>query len=122
MVVHPGSNYHLRIRNLIHENMLSSSPKKERNEKVSLKTGIIGIDCKMTINILMKHLYTVVQYFYITNQLISGDISRVIYKPTETMKSNFFTQILKGKLFYINKMELMKVNVIKSIKSNWVRL
>ena len=58
MVVHPGSNDHLRIRNLIHGNMLSLSLKKERNGKVSLKTGIVAIDYKMTINImLMKYIH-----------------------------------------------------------------
>ena len=44
MVVHPGSNDHLHIRNLIHGNMLFSSLKKQRNGKVSLKNGIIGVD------------------------------------------------------------------------------
>jgi len=90
MVVHPGSNDHLRIRNLIHGNMLSSSSKKQKNGKVSLKNGIIGVDYKMTISMLIKHLYIAVQYIYITNRLISGDISRVIYKPTKTMKSDYF--------------------------------
>ena len=78
-------------------------------------TGTIGIDNKTTTNMLIKNLYLAVQYFYITNQLVSGDISRVIYKPTKTMKSNYFAQALQGKPFNINKMKLMKVNVIKSI-------
>ena len=60
-VVHPGSNDHLQIRNLIHGNMLSPSSKKQRNWKVSLKNGIFRVDYKMTINMLMKHLYIVVQ-------------------------------------------------------------
>ena len=55
MVVHPESNDHLWIRNLIHGNMFSSSLKKQRKGKISLKNGIIGIDCKMTIDTLMKH-------------------------------------------------------------------
>ena len=55
MVVHPGSNDHLQIRNLIHGNMLSSSSKKQQNGKVSLNNGILGVDYKMTINMLMKH-------------------------------------------------------------------
>ena len=46
--------------------MLSLLSKKERNEKVSLKTGIIGIDYKLTINMMMKHLYIAVQHIYIT--------------------------------------------------------
>ena len=33
MIVHPGSNDHLQIHNLIHENMLSSSSKKQGNRK-----------------------------------------------------------------------------------------
>ena len=97
LAVHPEFSNHIRICNLVHGNILSLSSKKERNRKVSLKTGIIGIDNKMTINTLMKHFYIAVQYFYITNQLISGDISRVIYKPTEVMESNYFTQAHHGK-------------------------
>ena len=117
MVVHPGSNDHLRIRNLIHGDMLSLLSKKQRNGKVSLKNGIIGIDNKMIINTLMKHFYVAVRYFYITNRLIPRDISRVIYKLIEVMESNYFTQALQRKLININKLELMTVNVIKSIKS-----
>ena len=60
VVIHPGSNDLLRIRNLIHGNMLSSSLKKQRNGKVSLNNGILGVDYKMTINMLMKHLYIAV--------------------------------------------------------------
>ena len=61
MVTHPGSNDHLQIRNLIHENMLSLSSKKQRNGKVSLNNGIIGVDYKMIVNMLRKHLYITVQ-------------------------------------------------------------
>ena len=60
MVIHIGSNDHLRIRNSIHGNMLSLSSKKQRNEKVSLKNSIIGVDYKMTTNMLIKHLYIAV--------------------------------------------------------------
>jgi len=90
LVVHPGFKDHLQIRNLISGTMLSSSSKKQRNGKVSLKNGILGVDYNMMINMLMKHLYIAVRYFYITNRFISGDISRVIYKPTKTMKSDYF--------------------------------
>ena len=61
IVVHSGSNNYLRLRNLIHENMLPSSSKKQQNGKVSLKNGILGVDYKITINILMKHLYIAVR-------------------------------------------------------------
>ena len=56
MVVHPGFNDHLQIHDLIHGNMLSLSLKKQRNGKVSMSNGILGIDYKMTINMLMKYL------------------------------------------------------------------
>ena len=67
MVVHQGSNDHLRIHNFIHRNMLSSSSKKQQNGKVSLNNGILEFDYKITINMLMKCLYIAVQYFYISN-------------------------------------------------------
>ena len=93
-----------------------------RSGKVSLKTRLTEVDNKMTLDMLIKNFYIAVQYFYITNQLISGDISRVIYKPTEVMESDYFTQALKEKLFHINKMELMNVYFVKRIESKWVRL
>ena len=95
--------------------MLSSSSKKQRKGKFSLQNGIIGVDYKMTINILMKHLYIAVLYFYMTNQLISRNISIAIYKPTKTLKSNYFTQTIQGKLININKLKLTKVNDNKNI-------
>ena len=122
MVVHPGSYDHFWIHNLIHGNMLSSSSKKQMNGIVSLKNYIQGVDYKMTINMLLKHLYLAVQYFYITNRLISGYISSDIYKPTKIMKINYFIQVIQGKLININKLELTKMNVIKTIISKGVRL
>ena len=70
MLVNPGSNDHLQIRNLIDGNTLSSSSKKQRNRKVPLNNGIIGVSYKLTINMLMKLLYIAVQYVYITNEII----------------------------------------------------
>ena len=103
------------------QNMLSSSLKKERNGKISLNNDIFGVDYRMMINMLMKHLYIPVQYLYITNLLISEKISRVIYKPTKAVKSDYFTQTIQGKLININKLGLTKMNGIKSIGSKWVR-
>ena len=65
--------------------------RKREVKEFPLKTDIIGIDNTMTLNTSMKHSYIAIRYFYITNQLISGDISRVIYRPNEVMKSNYFT-------------------------------
>ena len=57
LAVYPRSNDHLQMHNLIHGNMLSLSSKKQRNGKVSLKNGILGVDYKITINMLMGYLY-----------------------------------------------------------------
>ena len=57
MVLHPGSNDHLRICKFLHEGLLSSSSKKQQNGKVSLNNVILGIDYNLTINMLMKYLY-----------------------------------------------------------------
>ena len=55
-------------------------------------------------------------YIYITVQFMTGNVSRVIYKQTEVMERNYFIQVLKGKLFYTNKMGLMNGCFTKSIK------
>ena len=57
----------MRMWNLVHGNMLSLSSKKKGFGKVSLKTRVIGIDNKMTIDKLIKHFYIAIQYFYVTN-------------------------------------------------------
>ena len=66
MVVHPGSNDHFQIRKFVHDSLLSSSLRKQQNEKVSLNNGLLGIDYKLTVSVLMKNLYKAVHYFYIT--------------------------------------------------------
>ena len=70
----------------------------------------------------MKQLYIAVQYFYIINQLILGKISRTIYTPTKTTKSNYFIKIIQVELININKLKLNKMNNTKSIVSKQVKL
>ena len=84
MVVHPRFNDYLQIHNSIHGNILSSSSKKQQIWKVSLNNGILEVDYKITVNISMKYLYIAIRYLYITNQLISGMISRVIWNQIKT--------------------------------------
>ena len=57
-----------------------------------------------------KHMN--VQYFYINNRLKAGDISRVIYKPTGDMKSNYLTKALQGKAFHTYRTTLMGLDGI----------
>ena len=69
MVVNPGSDDHLRIRKFIHKGLLSSLSKKQQHGEVSLNNVALGLDYKLSINMLMKQLYIAVRYFYITNRL-----------------------------------------------------
>ena len=94
MVLHPGSDDHLHIHKYIHKGLLSSSSKKQQNGKVSLNNAVLRIDYKLTINMLIKKLYIAIQQFYITNQLISGKISRAIYTPIEITKNNYLTKTI----------------------------
>ena len=122
MVLHPRFDDHLRIRKFIHEGLLSSSSKKQQNGKVSLNNVDLGIYYKLTINMLMKQLYIAVQYFYITNRLTSEEDYEAIYTPTETTKNNYLTKTIDEELIDINKLELKKMNSIKSIVSKRARL
>ena len=60
MVLHPGSDDHLHILKFIYEGLLSSSSKKQQNRNVSLNNVVLGIDYKLTINMLRKQLYIAV--------------------------------------------------------------
>ena len=53
LALYPESNYHVRMCDSVHRNMLSLSSKKKSSGKVSLKTSIIGFNNEMTINTLM---------------------------------------------------------------------
>ena len=48
-----------------------------------------------------------VWYFYITNQLKKGEVSEVVYKPTEDMTSDYLTKALQGKLFIKHRKTLI---------------
>ena len=52
-----------------------------------------------------KHIN--VRYFYITDRLKAGDVSRVIYKPTGDMESDYLTKALQGKAFHAHRKTLM---------------
>ena len=47
-----------------------------------------------------------VRYFYVTDCLKKKDISRVVYKPTGDMQSNYFTKALQG-TFHTHRKTLM---------------
>ena len=57
-----------------------------------------------------KHIN--VRYFYITNRLKAGDISRVVYKPTGDMESDYLTKALQGKLFHAHRKTIMGLDGI----------
>ena len=57
-----------------------------------------------------KHIN--VRYFYITDRLKAGDVSRVIYKPTGDMESDYLTKVLQGKSFHAHRKTLMGLDGI----------
>ena len=87
-----------------------------------MNNDVLRIDYKLTINMLMKQLYIVVRYFYITNQLPLEEDYKTIYPPTKTTKNNYLTNAIDGELIYINTLELNKIKSTKSILSKRVRL
>ena len=80
--VHSESSSHVEMYTSVHESMLYLSLKQKNSAKSLSKARLIGVDNKMTLDMLMKHFYIAVRYFYITNRLMTGNISRIIYKPT----------------------------------------
>ena len=57
-----------------------------------------------------KHIN--VQYFYITDRLKAGDISKIIYKPTEDIESYYLTKALQGMAFHTHCKTLMGLDGI----------
>ena len=58
--------------------------------------------------------YINARYFYITDRLKAGDISRIIYKPTGDMESDYLTKALQGKTSRTHRKTLMGLNGIKN--------
>ena len=48
-----------------------------------------------------------VRYFFVTDRLKAGDVTRVVYKPTDLMESDFLTKALMGKNFQAHRETLM---------------
>ena len=57
-----------------------------------------------------KHIN--VRYFYITDCLKAGDISRVEYKPTGDMESDYLTKALQNKSFHAHCKTIMGLDRI----------
>ena len=62
------------------------------------------------------------KYFYITNRLTLEEDYKAIYTPTTNTKSNYLTKTIDWELIDINKLEMNKMNSIKSVISKQVRL
>ena len=56
--------------------------------------------------------YINVTYFYITDRLKAGDISRIIYKPTGDIESDHLTKALQGKSFHTHRKTLIGLDRI----------
>ena len=119
MVVHPGSDDHLRIRKFVHEGLLSLLLKKQQNGETSLNNIALGFNYKLSINMLMKQLYITVRYLYVLNPFILEEDCQVVYAPSANTKSECLTKTIDWELIDINKLEVNKMNSTKSIVSKW---
>ena len=122
MVVHPGSDDHLRIRTFIHKGLLSSLSKKQQHGNVSLNNIALGFDYKLSVNMLIKQLYIDVREFYGLNRIILEEDCQAIYAPSATKQNEYLTKTIDGELIDISKLEMNKMNSTKSIVSKQVRL
>ena len=52
------------------------------------------------------------QYFYITDKLNSGEVSSIVYEPTEEITSDYLTKALQGKLSEKHRNTLMGLDGI----------
>ena len=57
-----------------------------------------------------KHIN--VWYFYITDRLQNGEITKIVHKPTEDMEADFLTKALQGHKFYAHRNTLMGLSGI----------
>ena len=57
-----------------------------------------------------KHIN--VRYFYITDRLKAGDVSRVINKPTRDMESGYLTKALQQQAFHAHRISIMGLDRI----------
>ena len=61
--LHSESRSHIGMSTLASGSMLSLSSEQKSSGRGSLKTGLIGVDNKMTLDMLIKHFYTAIQYY-----------------------------------------------------------
>ena len=82
----------------------------------------LSFDYTLLINMLMKQLYIVVQYFDVLNQITLEDDCHVVYAPSANTKSEYLTKPIDEKLINNDKLEMKKMNSTKSILSKRERL
>ena len=92
-----------------------NSPLKPLGSDVTIKqenTSTIQLEKNGWKSSSKRTKYISVRYLYITGRLKAGDVSRVIYKPTGDMESNYLTKALQGKAFYTHHKTLMGLDGI----------
>ena len=78
-----------------------NNPKLNQHGKLIIikqdNTSTIQLECNgwKSSTKCTKHID--VWYFYITDQLKKGEVSEVVYKPTEDMTSNYLTKALQAR-------------------------
>ena len=80
-----------------------NSPLKPLGSNVTIKqdnTSAIQLERNEWKSSSKRTKHINIRYFLITDRLKAGDVSRVIYKPTGDMKSDYLTKALQGNAFY----------------------
>ena len=70
---------------------------------------------------LTKQLYIAVQYFNDINWITLKDDCHIVYAPSANTKREYLTKTIDGELIDTNKLEINKMNSMKSIVSKRVR-
>ena len=94
-----------------------NSPLKPLGSDVTIKqdnTSAIQLEMNGRKSSSKRTKHINVRYFYITDRLKAGDVSRVIYKLTKDMESDYLTKALQRKEFYAHCKTLMGLDGINN--------
>lgn len=86
---------------------------KNLGKEISIKqdnTSAIQLKCNRWKSSSKRTKHINVRYFYITDKLKNNDVTQVVYKPLESMTSDYLTKAFQGKLLSKHQNTLMGLN------------
>ena len=108
----------MRMRHFFESQVISismNSPLKPLGSDITIEqdnTSAIQLERNEWKSSIKRTKHSNVGYFYITDRLKAGYISRVIYKLTGEVESDCFTKALQGKTFHTHRKILMGLDGI----------